>query len=114
VLERVPSSSVARLLLGPGGTVVAGFASGAVGLWSTEHGKLLETFRLHGPIRFLELRGRTLHAVSELGDHEAIDVGYYVESYCAVLREIWNEVPVIWDEGQVRLRPPPRAHPCAP
>jgi hypothetical protein len=107
VLERAPSSPVAS-----GATLVAGFASGVVGMWSVE-GKLLETFRLHGPVRFLELRGKVLHAVTELGDHEAIDVGHYLESYCAVLRGIWSEVPVIWDEGRVQLRPPPAAHPCA-
>jgi len=112
--EDVPSSPVVRLLEGPGSTLFAGYANGTAGLWSTRDGSVQETLRLHGPIRHVTRAPDRLYLATELGDHAAIDLRDYLEDYCALLRRIWAEVPVIWEDGQVRLRPPPKHHRCAP
>jgi hypothetical protein len=111
--DGVPSSPVVRLLEGPEGTLLAGFANGMLGLWSVADGSALETHRLHGPIRYMARRGAKLHVATELGDHTTIGLQDYLQSYCALLRQVWKTVPVVWEEGQTRLRTPPARHPCA-
>jgi hypothetical protein len=112
--ESVPSSPVVRLLEGPTSTLIAGFANGTVGIWSTLDGTAQEKVQLHGSIRHLARRAARLYVASALGDHRTIDLGDYLEDYCALLRRVWARVPVVFEEGQVRLRPPPADHRCAP
>jgi hypothetical protein len=92
--------------------VVLGFASGVVGLWSLENGQRLEHGRIHGPVIHLVLKGTRLYAATGLGDHLVWDLGLFYETYCAVLREVWAEVPIVWENGLPALRAAPAAHRC--
>ena len=108
----VPSSAVARLLEGPMGTLVAGFDNGVVGVWDMHNGQRLLRMKLHGPITTLAMRGRRLVAVSELGQTLNEDFGVFHEDSCSVLRSIWEQVPVAWDNGRLKVSEPPEAHRC--
>jgi len=111
--EGTPASPVLRLAIGDRGVVAAGFANGLVGLWSVDDGRRLLEARLHGPIVHLLLGSDRLLAASELGGSLRWDLGVFAQSQCQLLREVWREVPVEWEEGQAVLRPPPTNHPCA-
>jgi WD40 repeat protein len=110
--EGVPSSPVVRMLPGPMGTLIAGYADGLLGIWKLDSGTLLHHVRLHGPVVHLALRGGKLHAASELGDHLDLDLSIFRLDYCQVLYRVWRRVPVVWDSGlPVKRKPDPR-HPC--
>lgn len=111
--EGLPASPPTALALGPSDTLVAGFRNGVVGLWSVLNGSSLLRFRLHGPVRHLDVVEDELRVVTELGDTRLIDVGALRLGRCELLRELWRSVPVVWSEGAPARRPPPRQHPCA-
>jgi hypothetical protein len=111
--ESPPASPVLRIVPGPTGTVAAGFASGEVGLWAVRNGTLLERFRLHGPVVHLHFAAGRLHAATELGDHRTLDLGVFYVPYCTLLRQLWQDVPVVWEDGLTRVRERPRSHRCA-
>lgn len=111
--DGVPSSPVVRLLPGPMNTLIAGYVSGQVGLWSLENGGLLEHGRLQGPVSHLVLVKGKLYAASELGRHLFMDLGIFHTSYCDLMREIWSRVPVVWLGGEPVRRPKPKEHRCA-
>ena len=113
-LERTPSSEVVGLKLGPMSTLIAGFASGHVGLWDLKTGFQLERVRLHGSAIHLHIQGGKLYAATDLGDHDVWDLSVIEEDYCALLRRIWNEVPVIWEGSAAQDAPPPTGHACSP
>ena len=48
--------------------------------------------------------------VGRVGDW---DLGAFFEPACTVMREVWRDVPAVWEEGSPRLRAPPREHRCA-
>ena len=110
--EGVPSSPVVRLLAGPMGTLIAGYANGLLGIWKLDSGALLHSVRLHGPVVHMVLEGGKLHAASELGDHARLDLGVFRKGYCQVLHQVWRRVPVVWDSGLPVTRQPDRKHPC--
>ena len=112
-LEEVPSSRVVALAEGPADTIVAGFGNGVLGLWSALDGTRLHSEQLHGPVVHLLRRGSRVHAASQLGDHRVLDLDALVTPYCALLRRVWAEVPVVWEEGRPVLRERPADHPCA-
>lgn len=105
-LEDVPSAAVTGLLAGPEGTLVVGFADGTVGLWSLENGYRLHVVNLHGPVVHLARIGDALVAVSELGDRHTLDLRVFDRDYCQLLREVWAEVPVVWEGGAAVERAP--------
>ena len=111
--EDVPSSPVVRLLPGPPGTLMAGYANGVVGIWNMANGVRLHHARLHGPVVHLLLKQSKLYAATELGDHLTLDLGPFYDRYCALLRQVWQEVPVVWHNGLPRLKKPPTEHRCA-
>lgn len=111
--EQLPRAGVTRIQQGPGWTVLAGFADGTVGLWDLRTGRRLESFRLHGPIAHLRLTDRLLVAASELGDHRVFDVSAFSMPYCELLRQVWKDVPVLWEGGGPVRAAPPADHPCA-
>ncbi|MFH0899833.1 MAG: hypothetical protein V2A73_04310 [Pseudomonadota bacterium] len=119
----MPASAVTRIIEGPPGTLVAGYASGFLGLWSLENGALLDSAKLHGPIVHLlvergsgsplpesALSGK-LYAVTELGDYLVLDLAVLFEDYCSLIGRIWRDVPVVWERGLPVLRRPTR-HAC--
>jgi hypothetical protein len=110
--EEVPASRVERILPGPRDTLIVGYANGLVGLWSQETGKQLDSARLHGPITQLLLHERKLFAASELGRTLVWDLGDLYLDYCALMRKVWREVPVVWEGGRATPRPPPAGHRC--
>ncbi len=108
----VPSTPVVRLLEGPPGTVIAGYANGLVGIWALDNGARLFAIRLHGPIAHLLIDGDRLVAASELGDHTTIDLRTFREDRCRLLSAVWRVVPVAWENGRPVRRGPPANHPC--
>lgn len=111
-LAGLPSAAVEVLVAGPSGTLVAGFSDGTVGAWDLERGARVHTTLLHGRVLFLERDGGKVHALSELGDHDALDLSILERPYCDVMRQVWAEVPVVWEGGRAVRRPPPSGHPC--
>jgi WD40 repeat protein len=112
--EETPSSPVVRLLGGPMGTVIIGFASGVLGIWKLDNGKSLERTRLHGPVIHVALVEDALYAATELGDTAVWDLGIFHDDYCALLERVWEDVPVVWENGLPVRRDPPAEHPCGP
>jgi len=111
-LQQVPSSPVISIIEGPPGTVVAGFQDGTVGLWALGDGILVRTQRLHGKIRYMTLRNQTIYAVTDLGDYLRWPVESFYREPCTVIRNMWNEVPVVWKSGRATRQTPPVNHPC--
>jgi hypothetical protein len=111
--EQVSPTAVLRLAAGPTGTVIAGYASGAVGIWDAEDGTLLRRARLHGPVTHLLLQGQTLVAATDLGQYVLWDLGEFFEDRCALMRQVWDAVPVVWRGGRPVAREPPADHACA-
>jgi hypothetical protein len=113
VFERVASSQVERLRAGPRETLIAGYASGLVGLWDLRSGIRLDTKKVHGPVSHLVRDGQRLHVASELGSHLVWDLGPLHVAYCELLRDVWRRVPVAWRDGLPGLQPAPTGHRCA-
>jgi WD40 repeat protein len=114
LFDETPSSAVTALAPGPApGTVLAGFANGAVGMWDTGNGKRLESMQLHGLVEGVVMARGALHAATDLGDHASYDLAAFGEDYCELLRGIWRQVPTQWGEGVPQARPPPAGHRCA-
>jgi len=112
--ERTPVSPSTELLAGPMNTLIVGYLSGDVGIWSLTDGSRLAHARLHGPIAHLLLEDDKLYAASELGDHLVWDLGQLQRDYCELMAEVWRRVPVVWTEGHAVVRPPPETHRCRP
>jgi hypothetical protein len=110
--EKVPSSAVVRLLEGPMGTLIAGFANGVLGIWNLDNGARLHHIRLHGPVIHLLRREGKLYAATELGQSHVLDLGIFHTGYCNILRSVWGHVPAVWEGGLPLVRPPPPGHRC--
>ena len=111
MFENLPSSQVLRLKEGPMETIIAGYANGLVGLWTTNNGTRIQSAKLHGAITHMLLRGGRLYVATELGDHAAIDLSVFSMEYCSLLRQIWKQVPVLWHDG-LPVRRRPTGHRC--
>jgi WD40 repeat protein/serine/threonine protein kinase len=112
--EDVPSAPVAAMIPGPLDTLIVGYDSGLLGIWSLESGTRLYHVRLHGPVVHLFMKGDSLFAASELGDLRILDLGIFHRDYCELLREIWSKVGIVWEEGTPKVRKPPEGHACSP
>ena len=110
--EDVPSSPVQRLVAGPMGTLIAGYANGLVGLWRLRNGTRLESAQLHGPVAHMLLRKGKLYAASELGQHLVMDLSIFHTPYCDLMHNLWKEVPVEWEGGLPVERTAPEGHAC--
>jgi WD40 repeat protein len=104
---------VTVLTEGPLGTVAAGHANGAVGVWNLADGRLLDQGKLHGPILHLVIHDGQLFAATEIGDHLTWNLDGLRRPYCDLLAEVWAQVPVVWEGERPVRRPPPPQHPCA-
>ncbi len=109
---QVPNSPPVRIIAGPPGTAVVGYADGLVGIWDLRDGVRLAHARLHGPVVHLLLVQTKLYAASELGGHTTMDLSPFYRDYCELLRRVWQQVPVVWYQGQPVARPAPRGHRC--
>jgi len=110
--EHVPSSPVLRMLVGPEGTLIVGYANGLVGLWNLEDGQRLDHARLHGAVVHLALENQRLYAATELGQWLVWDLSAFYLDHCELLRQVWQSVPVLWEGGRPVVAPTPEAHPC--
>jgi WD40 repeat protein len=106
------ASAVTRLGAGPAGTLVAGFASGSFGVWSSSTGVSLKHGAVHGPVRHLVVRDHLLVAVSEVGGLGSIALSELTEDYCDLLAEVWSRVPVVWRDQATVIQQPDPAHGC--
>jgi len=113
-LDELPMAAVEQIAFAAGNTVVAGYSNGGIGIWSLDSGARLLSARLHGPVSHLQIVGDELHIVTELGDHGIVDLRVFSREYCDLLREVWDEVPVVWESGAAVLRAPPPDHECRP
>ncbi len=111
--EGTQSSRVTRLTPGPMHTLFAGFRDGAAGLWSLKTGAPLDFGYLRGPVTHLERLHQRIYAATDTGDHLSIDLAAFHVGYCALLREVWAAVPVVWEGGRLVRRAPPQGHRCA-
>jgi hypothetical protein len=109
-----PRDAVLRLVPGPAGILIAGARDGTLGLWNMADGEKLESWKLHGPVVHLLVEDGTLYAASELGDYQVVDLSVYQRDYCALLREIWRDVLVVWKDGRAVVERPPEDHECSP
>jgi WD40 repeat protein/serine/threonine protein kinase len=106
------AGAVTRLVEGPMRTIAAGWESGALGVFSLDNGARLIRAALHGPIVALSSDGGVFEATSEVGQRLApIDV--LSRDYCALLRQLWAEVPVVWRDGLPVVLAPPGGHRCS-
>lgn len=110
--EETPRSSVQKIIDGPRGTLIAGYANGMVGIWNTENGARLTTLQLHGPVIHLQRRGTKLDVGTELGDYRVMDLSAFYLNYCELIHQIWRKITVVWENGVPVARPPSRNHPC--
>ena len=110
--EGTPQSAVTELVNGPGGTVVAAFADGTVGLWDPGAGQALALVRLHGAVTNLWIHHGLLFAGSELGASLIWDLGPLEEPRCDLLEAVWERVPVVWEKGRPHIQTPPGIHDC--
>jgi hypothetical protein len=110
--DRLPTPAT-LIAKGPAGTLLAGHENGGLGLWDLKTGARLDARYVHGPVRHLLFDANIVRAVSELGDRMELDLSVYTRPYCDLLREVWKEVPVVWENGQAVRREPPKDHPCA-
>ncbi len=110
--EGVPASAVTRIAAGPADTVVVGFASGEVGVWDPRTGGRLHRWKLHGAITAVARSGGRLLVATELGDHLDVDLSVYERGRCELLREVWDEVPLVWSEGRPIVSDIPADHTC--
>ncbi|MFH0899288.1 MAG: WD40 repeat domain-containing protein, partial [Pseudomonadota bacterium] len=94
-----PSCAVTRLVAGPAGTLVGGYANGTVILWTLADGALLESAKLHGPIQHLVYTGDSLIAATEVGQYLVWDLRTFLRSYCDIMRQVWQSIPVVWQNG---------------
>ena len=105
--------AITSMVAGPRGTVFAGSSDGTVGVWRVQDGARLDSFRLHGPVAHLMIRGQTLYAVSELGDVRTVDLSTLKTGYCDLLRQVRRRVPVVWRGGRSVVQPPDPGHRCS-
>ena len=112
-LKLAPPAPIELMVEGPGDTLVTSAMSGAIDLWHLPTGKHLDRFKLNGRMAHLAMDGARLFAATDLGDHETYDLHILKEDRCAVLRRIWDEIPIVWRSGRAVPEPPPKNHPCA-
>ncbi len=108
----VPASPVTRIIPGPMDTAIAGYSNGTLGIWNLHNGMLLYDVQLHGPVDHLVLEGDRLHAATELGDHEVLDLSVFNEDYCDLLQTVWRAVPIAWQNARPALEQPDPDHDC--
>jgi len=108
----VPARAPTRILGGPEDTVVVGFEDGFLGIWDATTGTRLLARELHGAVQLLQRYEDRVVAATELGDVEVVDLEILSRDYCALLGEVWDEMPMEWEEGRSVVAAPPSDHRC--
>ncbi len=99
---------------GPVGTLFVALSTGRISLWDLADGTELLQVDLHGrPVHHAARDGIT-YVATDVGDHAALDLSALEQDRCALLREVWDDAPAVWQAGALVDRPPPPDHPCAP
>ncbi len=109
---QTPGASVVAFALGPPGVFFAGFSNGVYGAWHTESGARLFRRRIHGTVRHLRYEGDHLFVGSDLGQHRLHDLKVLRQDACALLQDVWDAIPAVWESGQARRRAAPSEHAC--
>jgi WD40 repeat protein/serine/threonine protein kinase len=102
LFEGTSPAPVTSLLFGPKETLIAGFADGLVGVWDSNDGLLLRSSRLHGAVEWLAYEDKALLATSEVGDQRRIDLQVLGKDYCAILKGVRHNIPLVWRDGEAR------------
>jgi len=110
--KQVPASPVLRIVPGPAGTILAGYDNGLVGMWDLSSGTRLAANRLHGRLIHLQLDEHRVYAATDLGQHTVWNINSFYLDYCELLTQLWQQVPVVWHDGQPVVQPAPRHHHC--
>ncbi len=110
--EGTPASAPLRLITGPQGTLLVGFANGVVGTWDQRTGAQLDQVTLHGRVTHLFIEKNHLYAATDLGDFLTRDLSVLNETYCDLMKGVWDEVPVVWRAGRLVLAPVRSSHRC--
>jgi len=105
---------VTRIVEGPHRTLIAGYRNGYVGVWDSNDGTLLYEVKLHGPVTHLVRDGTRIHAATEVGDFETLDLAILGRGWCELVREVWEEAPLVWRGGRAVVQEPDPRHVCAP
>jgi len=112
VFDGGPTLEARRMMAGPMGTLLVGYADGALVLWDLRDGAVLDRAKLHGPVTHLVRQGASVYAATELGDTVSWDLSELHEDYCATLRTVWDRIGIAWEDGRAVRRPPPADHAC--
>ena len=113
VLEQTPPSPISIVTQGVEGSVVVGFRNGTIGLWGLADGKRWAMAKLNGSVAHALLLRDRLYVAASTGDHAVLDLSLFTRPYCQLLREIWQEAPIVWEGGRAIRKPPPADHVCA-
>jgi len=97
---------------GPAGTLLGGFDSGQVFLWDQRTGERLLGMKLQGAVFDVQRRLAKMHVFTFTGDRGTLDLTDLERPYCALLREVWREVPFGWARGAMVPAALPKGHRC--
>jgi hypothetical protein len=101
------------IMQGPGETIVAGYLNGFIGVWDTESGKRVKEMKLSGMPNHWHVEDDVLYVTTIMGDYGKLELDFGSRPYCDLLREVWDEVPVVWENGKAVVADPPEDHPCS-
>ncbi|MBN2358897.1 MAG: protein kinase [Deltaproteobacteria bacterium] len=111
VFDAVSESAVVALASGPAGLLVGGFANGALVLWDLRTGRQIERYDFMAAVGQVAIDGQRCIAISEAGELLLLDLAPLVAGECELLREVWQQVPIVWDDGP-RIAAPLASHRC--
>lgn len=114
VLGGFSSAPVTRLAWGPSGTLLAGFENGIVGLWDLNNGDQLLRHEMQGAIVDIQRTDTRWHFVSRAGDLHTWDLATFMKEYCEVLKSLWRQTPLGWQNGGLMPSSVPGEHHCSP
>ncbi len=107
-------SPATRVVSGTRRTIAIGHASGRVTLIDRESGAVLRNEPLTGRVLHLAIEAGRLYAATDLGASLVWDLSDLDRNYCELLNEVWQRIPVVWDQRRAKRRSPPKSHACLP
>jgi serine/threonine protein kinase/WD40 repeat protein len=112
LIHQRTAAPVTHLITGRRQLLLVGFADGRVIIMNQDSGRSLDSVRLHGAIRFLQLDENQAHAITDLGDHFSWDVSTFNVLPCVLTQTVWKEIPVVWSLGKAKQAQVPVGHRC--